>query len=150
MAIVCWDPFRELASLQDRLTGLVGDAYAGRASDDLLASGHWMPPVDIHSNGNQELVIQAEMPGLNREDIDLTVENGTLTIRGEKKLEKDIKDEQFHRAERSYGSFSRTFTLPKTIDAAKVSAEYKNGVLIVRLPMREEAKPKQIKVTVDA
>lgn len=119
-------------------------------SDDLLARGSWMPPVDIYSQGNQELVIKAEMPGLNREDIDLTVENDTLTIRGEKKLEKDIKEERFHRVERSYGSFSRTFSLPKTVDGTKVSAEYKNGVLVVRLPLREESKPRQIKVAVDA
>jgi HSP20 family protein len=150
MAIVRWDPFRELASMQDRLTRLVGDAYSGRASDDLLAHGSWMPPVDIYSKGKQELVIKAEVPGLNREDIDLTVENDTLTIRGEKKVENDVKDEQFHRVERSYGSFSRTFSLPKTVDTSKVSAEYKNGVLAVRLPLREEAKPKQIKVAVEA
>ena len=150
MAIVRWDPFREFASVQDRFTRLFGEAHAGRASDDLLARGAWMPPVDIYSNGNQELVIKAEVPGLEREDIDITVENDTLTIRGEKKVAQEVKDEQYHRVERTYGTFSRTFSLPPTVDTSKVGAEYKSGVLIVRLPLREEAKPKQIKVDVAA
>jgi HSP20 family protein len=109
-----------------------------------------MPPVDIYSTGEHELVIKAEIPGMNRDEIDITVENFTLTIRGEKKAEQAIKDEQFHRVERSYGTFTRSFALPHTVDSGKVAAEYRDGVLTVRLPLREEAKPRQVKVSVAA
>ena len=109
-----------------------------------------MPPVDIYENGNHELVLKAELPDMSREDIDITVDNGTLTIRGEKKLAGDVKEEQFHRIERPYGSFSRSFSLPQTVDSAKVGADYRNGVLTVRLPLRDEAKPRQIKIDVAA
>jgi HSP20 family protein len=109
-----------------------------------------MPPVDIYSTGEHELVIKAEVPGMNREDLDITVENFTLTIRGEKKAEQTIKDEQFHRVERSYGTFTRSFALPNTVDPNRVEADYKDGVLSIKLPLREEAKPRQIKVNVAA
>jgi HSP20 family protein len=109
-----------------------------------------MPPVDIYSTGEHELVIKAEVPGMNREDLDITVENFTLTIRGEKKAEQTIKDEQFHRVERSYGTFTRSFALPNTVDPNRVEADYKDGVLSLKLPLREEAKPRQIKVNVAA
>ncbi len=125
MAIVRWDPFREFG-------------------------GAWMPPVDIYSTGESELVIKAEIPGMNKDEIDITVENFTLTIRGEKKTEQAVKDDQFHRVERSYGTFTRSFALPHTVDANKVAAEYKDGVLTIKLPQREEAKPKQIKVNLAA
>jgi HSP20 family protein len=129
------------------------DAYGGgrQGSDEgLMTSGTWVPPVDIYQNGDQELVLKAELPEMTRDDIDITVDNGTLTIRGEKKLSSDVKEEQFHRIERRYGTFSRSFSLPQTVDAVKVAAEYKNGVLTVRLPLREEAKPRSIKVDVAA
>ena len=129
MTIVRWDPFRDF----------------GFATADT-----WVPPVDIYQTGDQELVLKAELPDMAREDIDITVENFVLTIKGEKKLAGDVKEEQFHHMERSYGSFSRSFSLPRTVDASKVSADYKNGVLTVRLPLREEAKPRQIKVDVAA
>ena len=129
MSIVRWDPFRDF----------------GFATADA-----WVPPVDIYQTGDQELVLKAELPDLAREDIDITVENFVLTIKGEKKLAGDVKGEQFHHVERRYGKFSRSFSLPQTVDAGKVSAEYKNGVLSVRLPLREEAKPRQIKVGVAA
>ncbi|OFV94480.1 MAG: hypothetical protein A3G76_07515 [Acidobacteria bacterium RIFCSPLOWO2_12_FULL_65_11] len=150
MAIVRWsDPFREFAQLQDRMNRAFSDAY-GRGDEGLLTSGTWLPPVDIYQDGNHELVIKAELPDMTREDIDITVEDGTLTIKGEKKLSTDVKDEQFHRIERRYGAFSRSFSLPQTVDTAKVGADYKNGVLTVRLPLREEARPRQIKVNVAA
>ena len=150
MAIVRWnDPFREFAQLQDRLTRAFGDAY-GRSDEGLMNSGTWVPPVDIYQNGDHELVLKAELPDMSREDIDITVDNGTLTIKGEKKLSGEVKDEQFHRIERHYGTFSRSFSLPQTVDTGKVGADYKNGVLTVRLPLREEAKPRQIKVDVAA
>ena len=116
----------------------------------LPASGSWVPPVDIYRNGNQEVVIKAELPDMAREDIDITVDHGTLTIRGEKKLSSEVKEEQFHRIERRYGAFSRSFSLPQAVDTAKVAAEYKNGVLSIRLPLREDAKPRSIKVDVAA
>jgi HSP20 family protein len=155
MAIVRWtDPIRDFAHVQDRINRVFTGAY-GRSHDDegLMASGTWMPPVDIYQNGDQEIVIAAELPDMTRDAIDITVDNGTLTIKGDKKFGsemKDVKEEHFHRIERRYGTFSRSFTLPRTVDTAKVAAEYKNGVLTVRLPLREEAKPRQIKVDVAA
>ena len=129
MTIVRWDPFRDF----------------GHA-----AASSWMPPVDIYQTGEQELVLKAELPDVSREDIGITVENFVLTIKGEKKFVHDVKDEQYHHSERRFGTFSRSFSLPQTVDAAKVSADYKAGVLTVRLPLREEAKPRQIKVDVAA
>ena len=150
MAIVRWtDPFREFAQLQDRLNRAFSDAY-GRSDEGLLSSGSWMPPVDIYQNGEHELVLKAELPDLSRDEIDVTVDNGTLTIKGEKKLSGEVKEEQFHRVERRYGTFSRSFSLPPTVDPARVGADYRNGVLTIKLPMREEAKPRQIKVDVAA
>jgi HSP20 family protein len=130
MTIVRWDPFRDFGFS----TG----------------SPTWVPPVDIFQTGDHELVLKAELPDMTREDIDITVENFVLTIKGEKKLAPELKEEQFHHAERRYGAFSRSFSLPTTVDAGKVSAEYRNGVLTIKLPLREEAKPRQIKVDVAA
>ena len=150
MAIVRWtDPFRDFAHLQDRINRVFADSY-GRNDEGLTASGSWMPPVDIYQNGDHELVLKAELPDMSREHIDLTVDKGTLTIKGEKHFNQNVREEQFHRIERSYGSFSRSFSLPPTVDTAKVAADYKNGVLTVTLPLREEAKPRQIKVEVAA
>jgi HSP20 family protein len=109
-----------------------------------------MPPVDIFQTGDHELVLKAELPDMSREDIDITVENFVLTVKGEKKLSHEVKEEQYHHVERRYGTFSRSFSLPQTVDSNRVAAEYKNGVLTVRLPLREEAKPRTIKVDVAA
>jgi HSP20 family protein len=150
MAIVRWsDPFRDFAQLQDRINRVFTETYGGN-DEGLMTSGTWVPPVDIYQNGDHEVVLKAELPDMTREDIDITVDNGTLTIRGEKKLSNEVKEEQFHRVERRYGSFARSFSLPPTVDSTKVAAEYKNGVLTVRLPLREEAKPRQIKVDIAA
>ena len=150
MTLVRWtDPLREFAQLQDRINRVFSDSY-GRSDEGLMTSGNWAPPVDIYQNGDHEVVLRAELPGMTQEDIDITVDNGTLTIRGEKKFSSEVKEESFHRIERRYGSFSRSFSLPQTVDTGKVGAEYKNGVLTVRLPLREEAKPRQIKVDVAA
>ena len=116
----------------------------------LFNSGAWVPPVDIFQNGDQEVILKAELPDMTREDIDITVENGTLTIKGEKKFSHEVKEDQVHRIERRYGVFSRSFSLPQTVDTGKVAAEYKNGVLTIRLPLREEARPRQIKVDIAA
>jgi HSP20 family protein len=153
MTLVRWsDPFREFAQLQDRFNRVFTDAYGRPAGNDegLMTSGAWVPAVDIYQSDDHELVLKAELPDMTREDIDIAVEKGTLTIKGEKKFASDVKEEHFHRVERRYGAFSRSFALPQTVDAAKVSADYKNGVLTVRLPLREEARPRQIKVEVAA
>jgi len=150
MAIVRWnDPFKEFAQLSDRLNRAFADTY-GRNDEGMLSSGAWMPPVDIYQNGDQELVLKAELPDMSREDIEVTVDKGTLTIKGEKKFSDEVKDDQYHRIERRYGTFTRSFSLPSTVDPSRVGAEYRNGVLTVKLPMREEAKPRQIKVDVAA
>ncbi len=150
MAIVRWtDPFREFAQLQDRLNRAFADSH-GRSDEGLLSSGSWMPPVDIYQSGEHELVLKAELPDMTREDIDVTVDNGTLTIKGEKKLSGEAREEQFHRIERRYGTFSRSFSLPPSVDSSRVAAEYRNGVLTVKLPMRDDAKPRQVKVDVAA
>ncbi len=149
MAIVRLDPFRELAAMQDRISRIFGDAYNRRADDDMSLRGDWIPAVDIFENDKHELVLRAELPGIDRSDIDLRVENNMLTLRGERKREKEVRDEQYHRVERVYGTFSRSFTLPSTVDAGHVSADYRDGVLTVVLPKREEAKPRQIQVKVN-
>jgi HSP20 family protein len=150
MAIVHWsDPLREFAHLQDRINRAFSDRYS-RDGEGLLPSATWAPPVDIFQNGDHEVVLKAELPDLTREDIEVTVDNRTLTISGDKKISSEVPEESFHRIERSYGTFSRSFSLPQTVDSSKVGAEYKNGVLTVRLPLREEAKPRQIKVDVAA
>ena len=148
MAIVRLDPFREFATLQDRMNRLFGDVYL--RDKHVSQRGSWAPPVDIYENDNHDLVLKVELPEMSREDIELTVENNTLSLHGERKLPVDIKEGQFRRVERRYGAFSRSFTLPTTVDASRVSAEYKNGVLTVRLPFREEAKPRTIDVEVAA
>jgi HSP20 family protein len=145
MSMVRFDPFRDLAILQDRMNRLFNEAHSPRQSDDLMSRGTWTPAVDIYEVDGA-LVLKAELPDMRREDIDVSVENNTLTIRGERKLDHEIKQENFHRIERAYGSFVRSFSLPHVVDAAKIGAEYKNGVLAVRLPVREDAKPRTINI----
>jgi len=137
MTITRFDPFR-----------LLTDVYL--RDEDLTARGGWLPPVDIFETAGRDLVIKVELPDVNREDVEVTVEHNTLTLRGEKKLPADVKEDQFRRLERRYGTFTRSFTLPNTVDAGKVSAEFKNGVLTVKLPFKEEAKPRTINVEVAA
>lgn len=151
MSMVRFDPFRDLAVLQDRMNRLFNDVHGhARRDDEVLGTrGSWVPAVDIYEHEGA-LVMKAELPDMQRDDIDVSVENQTLTLRGERRLESDVKQESFHRIERAYGGFSRAFTLPATVDASQISAEYKNGVLTVRLPFREEAKPRSIKVEVAA
>ena len=145
MAIVRWEPARELASMEiDRLNRMFADLYG-----EAFSRSSWSPAVDIYETDNHEVVLKAELPEMKREDINLTFENGVLTIKGERKLEQETKEERFHRVERRHGVFSRSFTLPNTVDASRISAAYKDGVLTIRLPQREEAKPKQIAVDVE-
>ena len=149
MTLVRWEPLREFSAMQDRVNRVFNEFYRG-ADDDVMRRGLWVPPVDIYNNGKEELVIKAELPDLSKDEIEITVEGSTLTIKGEKKMDQAVKDDQYHRIERVYGTFSRTFSLPPTVDTTKVSADYKNGVLTIALQMKEEAKPKQIQVKVQA
>ena len=116
--------------------------------EDTSFRGSWVPSVDIYETDTHDLVLRAELPGMSREDIEVTVENGTIVIKGEKKFDTEVKEEHYRRIERTYGTFHRSFTLPNTVDAAKVAAEYKNGVLTVTLPFKEEAKPRTVNVAV--
>jgi HSP20 family protein len=149
MAMTRFDPFRDLAVLQERMNRLFTDSVQGRGDESMLNRGAWTPAVDIYEIDGA-LVLKAELPDVRREDIDLNVENHTLTLRGERKLDEQIRQEQFHRVERTYGAFVRQFSLPTTVDAAKIAAEYKHGVLTVTLPLREEAKPRSVKIDVAA
>jgi len=142
--ITRWDPFRDMASLQSRLNQIFADY--GRGTDELSTTG-FVPPVDIYED-EHNVTLKLEVPGIEEKDLDVRVENNTLTVRGERKFEREEKEENFHRIERRYGSFSRSFTLPNTVDSEKVEADYVNGVLQIRLAKKAEAKPKQIKVSV--
>ena len=141
MALVRWESARELAGMEVvRLNRMFADFYG-----ETFNRG-WLPPVDIYETDEHEFVIKAELPDMKREDISLTFENNVLRLRGERKFAADTKRENYHRVERAYGSFSRSFTLPNTVDASRINAAYKDGVLTVRLPQHEDAKPKQISV----
>lgn len=141
------EPFRGLSTLQDQFNRLFNESFRTHSEESALTS--WAPAVDIYETPN-ELVVKADLPDVNEKDIDVRVENNLLTIRGERKFEKSVSEENFLRVERTYGSFSRSFSLPNTVNAETIGAEYKNGVLTVTLPKREESKPRQVKVTVNA
>ena len=144
MALVRWSPVSQLAGMEvEHLNRMFSEFY-----QDNFARG-WVPPVDIYETEGREVVIKAELPEMKREDISVTFENNVLTLKGERKLEQEVKRESFQRIERRHGSFSRAFTLPPTVDGTQISASYKEGVLTIRLPQREEAKPKQITVNAD-
>jgi HSP20 family protein len=145
MSIVRFEPFRDLALFQDRVNRLFGDLY-GQRDEGVLSN--WVPAVDIYEDDKGGLVLKAELPDVKREDVSVTVENNTLTLSGERKLESEVKKEKFHRIERAYGRFSRSFSLPATVDANRIAAEFKDGVLSIRLPFREEVKPRTIDVAV--
>lgn len=146
MPLVKVDPFRELATMQDRMARLFGDVYL--RDEDTGFRGTWTPAVDIFESENHALVLRAELPGMTREDIEVTVENSTLLLKGTKKFDADVKEEHYRRIERTYGTFHRSFTLPSTVDTSRVSADYRHGVLTVKLPFREEARPRTINVDV--
>ena len=145
-----FDPFRDVNQFQNTLNRLFTNwepRFA--ANDELMTSGNFVPAVDIYED-EHALRLKFEVPGIDQKELDIRLENNTLTVRGERKLEKEEKQENFHRIERSYGSFVRSFTLPNTVEVDKVKADYENGVLNITLPKKAEAKPKQIKVTVGA
>ena len=141
-----WDPFRDLYSLQNRLNRLFEEQYSG-GREESLTTGAFVPPVDIYED-EHGIQLKLEVPGIEQKDLDVKVENNTLTVSGERKFEQEQKEENFHRIERRYGSFTRSFTLPSTVNTEDINASYENGVLKVRLAKRAEAKPKQIKVNI--
>ena len=144
MTITRFDPFRDFVTLQNRLNSVFGDLNRGQ--DELTTSG-FVPAVDIYED-EQKITLKMEIPGIDEKDLDIRVENNTLTVRGERKFESEEKEENFHRIERRYGTFARSFTLPNTVDSENVTADYLNGVLKIALAKRAEAKPKQIKIGV--
>jgi HSP20 family protein len=141
MTLVRWDPVRELASMEiDRLDRMFSDVY------DQAFGKTWVPAVDVYEGEGGEFVIKAELPEMKRDEISVTFDNGVLTLSGERNAATESREGRFHRIERRSGAFTRSFTLPSTVDAGRISASYKDGVLTVRLPQREDAKPKQIAV----
>jgi HSP20 family protein len=149
MAITRWDPFRDVVALQNRMNSLFQDFNRAQNENDPVATAAFVPAVDIYED-EHKIVLKLEVPGMKQEDLDIQLENNTLMIRGERKFEKDEKEENFHRIERRYGSFFRAFTVPNTVDKDNVKADYDAGVLRVELVKRAEAKPRQIKVHIGA
>jgi HSP20 family protein len=143
-----WEPFREFATLQDRVNRVFRESYSS-GPDESLTTSTFAPAVDVYEDEHR-VSLKIEVPGIDEKDIDVRVENNTLTVHGERKIEKEEKEENYRRVERQYGSFTRTFTLPTTVDTENVSANYDKGVLKITLPKKAEAKPKQIKVNVGA
>ncbi|HZS96527.1 MAG TPA: Hsp20/alpha crystallin family protein [Terriglobales bacterium] len=145
--ITRWDPFREFSTLQDRMNRLFRESYGPEGREETLNNTSFAPPVDVYED-EHSVNLKIEVPGVDEKDIDVRIENNVLTVHGERKFEKEEKQENFRRVERQYGSFTRTFTLPSTVDAEKVAASYDKGILKIALPKKAEAKPKQIKVNV--
>src|SRR6266850_39548 len=144
-SLIRWEPFRVASSLQDQVNRLFSDVFERKAEESSLTA--WAPAVDIYET-EHELVLKADLPDIDPKDLDIRVENNILTIRGERKFEKNVNEENYLRVERSYGSFTRSFTLANTVNSEAIKAAYENGVLTLTIPKREEAKPKQIKVNV--
>ena len=139
---------REFSTLQDRVNRIFRESYSPEGPGDALTTANFAPPVDVYED-EHNITLKIDVPGIDEKDIDVSIENNTLTVRGERTLEKEEKEENFQRVERQYGSFTRSFTLPNSVDLEQVSADYNKGVLKIRLAKKAEAKPKQIRVTVD-
>ncbi len=147
--IVRWDPFKEMATLQERMNRMFEDVWGrGRRPDEDFISGSWVPPVDVRET-KDSLEISAELPGIDPKDVEVSVEGGVLTLKGMRQFEKAAEGETYHRVERAYGAFERSFTLPTNVDAEKIQAAYRHGVLHLTVPKREEAKPKAISIKVE-
>jgi len=142
-----WEPFREFSTMQDRMNRLFRESYSPEGPEEALTTTSFAPPVDIYED-EHTITLKMEVPGIDEKDIDVRIENTTLTVHGERKIEKEEKEENFRRVERQYGSFTRSFTLPSSVDTGQVSAHYDKGVLKINLAKKAEAKPKQIKVNV--
>jgi HSP20 family protein len=141
-----WEPLRELNTLQERMNRLFRNSY-NDTGEEALSTSSFAPPVDVYED-EPNITLKIEVPGIDEKDIDVRVENNTLTVHGERKFEKEEKEENFRRVERQYGSFTRQFTLPTTVDAEKIQAHYDKGILKLQLAKKAEAKPKQIKINV--
>jgi HSP20 family protein len=139
---------RDFSTLQDRMNRIFRESFGPEGSDEALTTSNFAPPVDVYED-EHNITLKIEVPGIDEQDVNVTIENNTLTVRGERRFEKDEKEENFHRVERMYGSFTRSFTLPNTVDPEQVSAHYEKGVLKIRLSKKAEAKPKLIKVNVE-
>lgn len=148
MNIIKYDPFRDLRSLQDEMNRLFSTSFPRISNQEEMSTG-WSPSVDIYEGENQ-VVLEAELPGMKREDFDLSIENNVITLKGERRFEKKDGGDNYHRVERAYGSFTRSFNLPRTVLTEDIKAEFKNGVLTVTLPKKEEAKSRKIEVTGDS
>jgi len=144
MNIIKYDPFRELRGLHDEMSRLFSGVGPSMQGDE-FARGAWSPNVDIYED-TDKMIVEAELPGMDRNDITLNLEKNVLTLKGERKFEKETKEDNYHRIERSYGGFSRAFSIPATVDEEKIKAEYKDGVLKIVLPKKEQVKPKQIRI----
>lgn len=145
MSIVRYDPFRDMRTLQEEVNRLFSTNLTRAFGDEGIGRGAWAPSVDIYENKDQ-IVLEAELPGMKQDEFDLSIENNVITLRGERKFEKTDETDNYHRVERSYGSFTRSFTLPQTVSAEGATAEYTNGVLRVTLPKREETKARRIEI----
>src|SRR5579864_3295639 len=142
-----WDPLRDLATMQNRINRFVRESYSPEGPEEALTTTNFAPPVDIYED-QHNITLKLEVPGIDEKDIDVRIENTTLTVHGERKIEKEEREENFRRVERQYGEFTRSFTLPGSVDSGQVSAHYDKGVLKIKLAKKAEAKPKQIRVNV--
>jgi len=149
MAIVRWEPLKDLMTAQTDFGRLLREAFGPFSGETELSTRAWAPAVDIYETDN-DIVLKAELPGVEPKDVEVRVEDNTLYLKGERKFEKEVKEQNYHRVERSYGTFARSFSLPNSINAEKVKAEFKDGLLTITMPKREEAKPKTIKIDVAA
>ncbi len=145
MAIIRWDPFRDLVTMRERMNKLFEDLVTSKGEEKDIVASSWAPAVDIFETDN-ELVLSAEVPGVDENDIEIHIEDSTLTIKGERKFEHETKEENYHRIERSYGSFFRSFSLPSYVDPDKIEAEHENGILKIRMPKKAELKPRKVKI----
>jgi HSP20 family protein len=148
MTIVRYDPFRDLRTLQEEVNRLFSTNLTRGFGEEGIGRGAWNPSVDIYENKDQ-IVLEAELPGMKRDDFELSVENNVITLRGERQFEKKEDSDNYHRVERSYGSFTRSFTLPQSVSAEGATAEFSNGVLRVTLPKREETRARRIEISGD-
>jgi len=145
MALIRWDPFKDPITMREIMNSLFEEAFTSRGEEKDLNAGTWTPSVDIYETEN-DIVLTSEVPGIDEKDIEIKIENNTLTLKGERKFEKEAKEENYHRIERSYGSFYRSFTLPNYINQDKINAEYENGALKITMPKKTELKPKKVKI----
>jgi HSP20 family protein len=145
MAIIRWDPFRDLVTLREKMNRLFEEAYSSRGDEKDMITSTWTPSVDIYEK-EHELVLSAELPGIEDSDINIEIENNTLTLKGERKFTKEVNEENYHRIERAYGSFARSFSLPHYIEQENIAAEHENGILKITMPKKAESKPKKISV----